>query len=137
MRQRLRGIWPQARPVPEDDIEAWRWLDANSPSAAPPDEGSPGSGQPDGGQPPSRPPAGRAALGAFDPGRRGARALALVAVVVVLVAWVLLPLSTVAPSSCWLHADSNVAAASTAVAAVTDLIRFMSPDPSARRVRRV
>lgn len=103
MRQRLRGIWPQARPVPEDDIEAWRWLDANSPGTAPPDEGPPGSGQPDGGQPPSRPPAARAALGAFDPGRRGVRALTLVAVVVVLVAgylaWRAQPRAEPAPST--------------------------------------
>jgi competence protein ComEA len=91
VRQRLCGIWPQARPVPADDIEAWRWLDANSPGVVPPDEGPPGSdpggfGQPGFGQPPPRPPGGRVVLGAFDPGRRGVRALALVAVLVVLVA---------------------------------------------------
>jgi competence protein ComEA len=56
VRQRLRDIWPQARVLPDDS--QWTRLDA-----APP---------------------GRAALGSFDPGRRAIRALAVVAVLVVL-----------------------------------------------------
>jgi competence protein ComEA len=66
VRQRLRGIWPQANPLPDGDVEQWTHLDT--------------------GHPPAPPPAGRAALGAFDPGRRGVRALALLAALVVVVA---------------------------------------------------
>jgi competence protein ComEA len=69
VRDRLRGIWPQARPLPDEDVEQWRQLDAGQPPV-----------------PPAPPPVGRSALGSFDPGRRGVRALALVAVLVVLIA---------------------------------------------------
>jgi competence protein ComEA len=61
VRQRLRDIWPQARVLPDEDVSRWDRLDSFQAA-----------------------PAGRSALGAFDPGRRAARALALVAVLVVL-----------------------------------------------------
>ncbi|HKT01111.1 MAG TPA: ComEA family DNA-binding protein, partial [Rugosimonospora sp.] len=71
VRERLRGVWPQARALPEEDVARWRERDEDfaDPGPLPP-----------------VPPAGRSALGAFDPGRRGVRALAVVAVLVVLVA---------------------------------------------------
>ncbi|MEN3304901.1 MAG: competence protein ComEA [Micromonosporaceae bacterium] len=65
IRQRLHELWPQARPLPDEDVEQWGLRDS---------------------QPAAGPPAGRSALGSFDPGRRGVRALALVAVLVVLAA---------------------------------------------------
>ena len=53
IRQRLHGIWPQARPLPDEDVEQWALRDS----------------QPPDGRSPAVPPAGRSALGSFDPGR--------------------------------------------------------------------
>jgi len=84
--RRFAAVWPAARPADPDrrpgagwpdtpgrqEAEAaWRALDEHETSAPSP--------------PPESPP-GRWALGAFDPGRRGVRGLAVVAALVVLVA---------------------------------------------------
>jgi competence protein ComEA len=67
--RRFAGVWPHASARPEDDVAAWSELDRQAP---PP------------GDPPK--PPGRSALGPFDPGRRGVRALVVVAILVVLCA---------------------------------------------------
>jgi competence protein ComEA len=90
--------WPDT-PGRREAEEAWRTLDVKPVMSVPArvradplgeaddrvDEPSPGSLAPPN-EPPPGPPAGRAALGPFDPGRRGVRILAAVALVVVLVA---------------------------------------------------
>jgi competence protein ComEA len=91
--------WPDT-PGRREAEEAWRSLDAKPvmsvPARAPAEPVADADDSPDGllagpppGSPPGSPPgppAGRAALGPFDPGRRGVRLLAVVALVVVLVA---------------------------------------------------
>jgi competence protein ComEA len=67
--RRFAGVWPQAAAPSGDDVAAWSEPDRE---AAPP------------GDPPK--PPGRSALGPFDPGRRGVRALVVVAILVVLCA---------------------------------------------------
>lgn len=69
MVRRFASVWPDTAGRREAEA-AWRSLDDQS--------SAPG--------PPSVPPPGRSALGSFDPGRRGVRALAVVAVLVLLVA---------------------------------------------------
>jgi competence protein ComEA len=81
-RRRFDAVWTGAARRPESTVDAWRRYDEKpdaEPSAWPPAESAIGPGR-------AEREHARAVLGAFDPGRRGLRALLAVGVVVVLVA---------------------------------------------------
>lgn len=76
MVRRFAEVWPETSGRRAAQ-ELWESLDGSSP---------PSTSTPPSLSPPPSPPPGRAALGPFDPGRPGVRALAVVAVLVLLVA---------------------------------------------------
>ncbi len=80
--RRFATVWPDTAGRREAEA-VWRSLDDRShDDGSPPDRGGP---VPVAAEPPPVPPS-RSVLGSFDPGRRGVRALAVVAVLVLLVA---------------------------------------------------